>query len=118
MEYFPWLVAPRSKDEFNELERHVTAATEEFYAKMQIVAAITNHRLRRPKTNSKWAQKIAWARVDLRIYARNVTKAMGQSAGAAIAVGKAFRLAHTRFYEIHAVAAPKSGGTGSGFDFD
>jgi hypothetical protein len=117
-DYFPWLVAPKNKDEFDELEKHVSAATNEFYVKMQIVAAQTNHRLRHPKTGSKWAQKLAWARVDLRIYARSVTKAMGQSAGAAIAVGKAFRLAHTRFYEIHAVAAPKSGGTGSGFDFD
>ncbi len=115
-EMLPWLVAPRNKDEFDELERRMSALSNELFVKMQIVAAQTNHRLRRPKTGSKWAQRLAWARVDLRTYARSVTKPMGQSAAAAVAMGKAMRLSYERFYSIHATAAPKSGG-GSGFDF-
>lgn len=116
-EHLPWLVAPRNKEEFAALERNMQELSEELYAKLQVVATLTNHRLRRPKSGSKWAQKLAWARVDLRTYARSVTKPMAQSGAAAIAMGKAFRLSYTRFFEIHATASPKVGG-GSGFDFD
>lgn len=116
-EHFPWLVAPRNKKEFDELEHNFQEAMEELYTKLQIVAAQTNHRLRHPKGGSKWAQKLAWARVDLRIYARSVTKPMAGSGAAAIACGKSFRRGYTNFYEIHTVAAPKNGG-GSGFDFE
>lgn len=117
-EMLPWLVAPRNKAEFNDLERRMSALSNEIYTKLQVISAQTNHRLRTPKTGSKWAQKLAWARVDLRAYARSVTKPMGQCAAAAEAMGKAFRLSHERFYTIHATAAPRSGGRGSGFDFD
>lgn len=113
----PWLVAPRNKAEFNELQARMDALSNQLYTKLQIVSAQTNHRLRHPKGGSKWAEKLAWARIDLRAYARSVTKPMAQSGAAAIAMGKAFRLSHTRFYDIHATARPKSGG-GSGFDFD
>lgn len=116
-EMLPWLVAPRNKKEFDELEARMSALSKELFVKLQIVAAQTNYRLRTPKTGSRWAQRLAWARVDLRIYARSVTKPMGQSAAAAVALGKAFRLSYERFYSIHATAAPKSG-IGSGFDFD
>lgn len=115
-EMLPWLVAPRNKKEFDELESRMSALSNEIFTKMQIISAQTNHRLRHPKTGSKWAQKLAWARIDLRIYARAVTKPMGQTAAAAVAMGKAFRLSYETFYSIHATAAPRSGG-GSGFDF-
>lgn len=117
-EMLPWLVAPRNKDEFNELQSRMDALANELYTKLQIVSAQTNHRLRSPKTGSKWAQKLAWARVDLRVYARNVTRPMAQAGAAAIAMGKAFRLSHTRFYDIHTTATPNAGGSRSGFDFD
>lgn len=116
-EMLPWLVAPRTKDEFNELEHNMIALTEELYAKLQIVSAQTSHRLRTPKTGSKWAQKLAWARVDLRVYARSVTKPMAQAGAAAVAMGKAFRLSYSNFYSIHAVAK-RTGEGRSGFDFD
>lgn len=116
-EMLPWLVAPTKKAEFDELNANVAALTNELYTKLQIISAQTNHRLRHPKTGSRWAQRLAWARVDLRAYARSVTKPMAQAGAAAIAMGKAFRLSHTRFYDIHATAKPKSGG-GSGFDFE
>lgn len=112
----PWLQPPTNKAEFDELERNVAELCEEFYAKMLIVSAVTNHRLRNPKSGSKWAQKLASLRIDLRWYARNVTRPMAQSAAAAVAAGKAFRLAHTRFYE--AQTNYRTDGTGSsGFDF-
>jgi hypothetical protein len=117
-EMLPWLVAPRNKAEFSEMERRVSALSNELYTKLQVISAQTNHRLRTPKTGSKWAAKLAWARVDLRAYARSVTKPMGQGAAAAVALGKAMRLSHERFYTIHATASPRSGGAGSGFDFD
>jgi hypothetical protein len=117
-EMLPWLVAPRNKAEFNELERRMSALTNEICTKLRVISAQTNHRLRTPKTGSKWAAKLAWARVDLRAYARSVTKPMGQAAAASVALGKAFRLSHERFYTIHATASPRSGGTRSGFDFD
>jgi hypothetical protein len=117
-EMLPWLEAPRNKKEFNELERRMSALSNEICTKLQIISAQTNHRLRTPKTGSKWAARLAWARVDLRTYSRSVTKPMGQAAAAAVAMGKAMRLSHERFYAIHATAAPKSGGAGSGFDFE
>jgi hypothetical protein len=113
----PWLEPPRNKDEWNELNANLQRMVNEYYAKMTIVAAVTNKRLRTPKTGSKWAQKLAWARVDLRVYARNVTRPMGQSAAAVVAAGKAFQLAYLRFYEINSTALPKDGGSSSGFDF-
>lgn len=116
-EMLPWLVAPESQEEFNELEARMSALSNEIYTKLQIVAAQTNHRLRTPKTSSKWAQMLAWARVDLRTYARSVTKPMAQSAASAEAMRRAFRLAHERFYSIHATASPRGGGSRSGFDF-
>jgi hypothetical protein len=117
-EMLPWLVAPRNKKEFDELNANMMALTNEIYTKLQIVSAQTNHRLRSPKTGSKWAQKLAWARIDLRAYARHVTKPMAQAGAAAIAMGKSFRSSHTNFYDIHATAAPNAGGARSGFDFD
>jgi hypothetical protein len=116
-EMLPWLVAPTTKAEFDELEHRMAALTDELYTKLQIIAAQTNHRLRHPKTGSKWAQKLAWARIDLKIYARNVTRPMAAAGAAAIAMGKAFRLSYTRFYEIHAVTRNPGTGRG-GFDFD
>lgn len=116
-EMLPWLNAPRNKAEFDELNANMAALTNELYSKLQIISAQTNHRLRNPKGGSKWAQKLAWARVDLRAYARSVTKPMAAAGAAAIAMGKAFRLSHTRFYDIHATARPRNSG-GSGFDFD
>jgi hypothetical protein len=116
-EMLPWLVAPRNKAQFDELNSNVAALTNELYSKLQIISAQTNHNLRHPKSGSKWAQRLAWARVDLRAYARSVTKPMAQAGAAAIAMGKSFRLSHTRFYDIHATAKPRTGG-GSGFDFD
>lgn len=115
-EMLPWLVAPRNKAEFDELQTNMAALSNEIYTKLQIVSAQTNHRLRTPKTGSKWAQKLAWARVDLRAYARSVTKPMANAGAAAIAMGKSFRKSYTNFYDIHATAKPRSGG-GSGFDF-
>lgn len=117
-EHFPWLVAPRNKTEFDELERNFQEAMDELYTKLQIVAAQTNHRLRHPKGGSKWAERLAWARVDLRVYARSVTKPMANAGAAAVAAGKSFRLSFTRFYEIHSTARPKNDGGGSGFDFE
>jgi hypothetical protein len=118
-EMLPWLVAPRNKKEFDELESRFSELSNEIYVKMQIISSQTSHRLRKPKRGSKWAEKLAWARIDLKVYARSVVKPMGQCGAAAVAMGKAFRLSYTRFYEIHSVAAPNSSGSGAGgFDFD
>lgn len=114
-EHLPRLVTPTNKDEFDELNAYVQEVTNEMYVKLQIIAAETNHRLRNPKSNSKTAQALAWARLDLRAYSRAVTRPMANAGGAAIAVGKAFRLAHTRFYDIYRTARGKGGR--SGFDF-
>lgn len=116
--YLPWLVPPRNKDEFNELESNMAALTEELYGKLQMVAAVTNHRLRHPKGGSKWAEKLAFLRIDIRAYARSVSKPIAKSGAAAIEMGKAFRLSHTRFYDAHSVSAPSANGNGAGgFDF-
>lgn len=116
-EQLPWLVAPKNKKEFDELEARMSALSNEIFVKMQIIVPQVNYRLRHPKTGSRWAQKLAWARVDLRVYARAVTKPMGQAAAAAVAMGKAFRHSYETFYSIHATASARSGGR-SGFDFD
>lgn len=115
-EMLPWLVAPRNKDEFNELEKNMAALTEELYGKLQMISALTNHRLRNPKGGSPWARKLDFLRLDIRAYARSVSKPIGAAGAAAIEMGRAFRLAHTRFYDIHSVSTPDGSKTG-GFDF-
>lgn len=114
-EHLPGLVAPRNKAEFDELQAYVNEVSNELYTKLLIISVQTNHRLRTPKSDSKWAQKLAWARVDLRAYARSVTRPMASAAAAAVAMGRAFRRSHTNFHDIQATARTR--GTGSGFDF-
>lgn len=115
----PWLEPPRNKAEFQELEANMQALAEELYAKLLIVSAVTNQRLRKPKSDSKWAARLAWARVDLKAYARSVSKPIAGAGGAAIAMGKAMRLSYRRFYDINATAAQVNdgGASRSGFDF-
>ena len=118
-EMLPWLVAPRNRKEFDELESNMAALSDELYTKLQIVAAQTNIRLRRPKSNSPWAQRLAFLRVDLAAYARSVTKPMSQAGAAAVAMGKAFRKSYIAFYDIRSVSQIRQGtGTSSGFDFE
>lgn len=116
-EMLPWLVAPRNKEEMDQLHANMAQLSEEMFAKFQMIAAQMNIRLVRPKTGSKWAEKLAWARIDLKIYARSVTKPIANAGAAAVAIGKAWRLSYQRYYDIQAVAKPKSDGSGSGFDF-
>lgn len=112
-----WLEPPTNRAEFDELDMRVQQHCEELYARLQYCAAVTNQRLRRPKSGTKMAEKLAWMRIDLKAYARATTKPMAQAGAAAIAMGKAFRLSHTRFSDINR-SANRSNGSGSGFDFD
>lgn len=111
-----WLEPPRNKADFDALDAKLQSHCEEFYARLMNVATVTNMRLRKPKSGSRWAERLAWARVDLRAYARSVSQPMAKSAGAVIAAGKAFRQSHVNFSNIQRTTQ-KSNGTGSGFDF-